>query len=216
MIKIKKGKEPPELIAYRKKKYAAYDNMPRDVHDAVLKNLMQEQGYLCAYCMCKIPQTGKTPSVTIEHWDPQSKTSEVKALDYRNMLAVCNGNRGCGKKEYMTCDAKRGNTPLTVHPLNPLTLSSIQYKADGTIFSNEPDINKDLNETLNLNCAQVGLTENRRSALQTMLDELHKKRPTGDIHLTCERLLEKYQNQTRKTPYSGILIWWLQKHISKR
>lgn len=133
MIEIKKGKEPPELLAYRKKKYAAYDNMPREVHEAVLESLMKEQGYLCAYCMCKIPQTGKMPSATIEHWEPQSKTSEDKALDYRNMLAVCNGNRGCGKKEYMT----------------------------------------------------------------------------------CERLLEKYQSQTRKTSYLGILIWWIQKHMSK-
>lgn len=189
--------------------------MPREVHEAVLESLMKEQGYLCAYCMCKIPQTGKMPSATIEHWEPQSKTSEDKALDYRNMLAVCNGNRGCGKKEYMTCDARRGNTPLTVNPLNALTLSSIQYKADGTIFSNDPDINKDLNEILNLNCSQVGLVENRRRALQTMLKELRKKRPTGAIPLTCERLLEKYQSQTRKTSYLGILIWWIQKHMSK-
>ena len=149
MIEIKKGKEPPALIAYRKTKYATYDDMPKAVHDAVLDSLMQEQGYLCAYCMRRIPQKGKTPSATIEHWDPQSKTCTDKALDYRNMLAVCNGNRGCGSKEYMTCDAKRGNTPLTVYPLNPLTLSSIQYKSDGRIFSPNSDINTDLDVTLN-------------------------------------------------------------------
>ena len=215
MIEIKKRKEPSALTTYRKTKYAAYDNMPKSVHDAVLESLMREQGYLCAYCMCKIPQKGKIPSATIEHWAPQSKTSEDRALDYRNMLAVCNGNRGCGKKEDMTCDARRGNAFLTVNPLNGLTLSSIQYKADGTIFSKDPDINKDLNETLNLNCSQVGLVESRLRALHTMQEKLSKKRPTGDIRLTCERLLEKYRSQTKKTPYSGILIWWLQKHVSK-
>lgn len=215
MIEIKKGKEPPELIAYRKTPYATYDNMPKDVHDAVLDSLMEEQGYLCAYCMRKIPQKDRMPSVTIEHWDPQSKTSSDKALDYRNMFAVCNGNRGCGIEKHMTCDAKRGNTPLTVHPLNRLTLSSIQYKSDGSIFSCEPNINTDLDETLNLNCSQVGLVESRRKALQAMQKEIRRRHPKGDITSTCSKLLQKYQSETKKTPYLGILIWWLQKRIRR-
>lgn len=215
MVEIKKGKEPPELMTYRKAKYATYDNMPKEVHDATLKSLIQEQGNLCAYCMCRIPQKEKTPSATIEHWNPQSKTSNDMALDYRNMLAVCSGNRGCGSKKDMTCDAKRGNTPLTVNPLNGSTLSSIAYKSDGTIFSLDSSINLDLDSTLNLNCSCVGLVENRRRALQTMLNELSKKHPTGDITLTCGRLLQKYQSQTPKTPYLGILMWWLQKHMNK-
>ena len=215
MVEIKKGKEPLILITYKKTKYATYDAMPKDVHEAVLKSLLEEQGYLCAYCMCRIPQKNKSPSVTIEHWDRQSKTSHAKALDYRNMFAVCNGNRGCGADKYMTCDAKRGNTPLTVHPLLPSTLSSIQYKSDGTIYSLEPNIDKDLNETLNLNCPQTGLVENRRTALQTMVCELSKRRPTGDIKLICLRLLERYQTETPKSPYWGILAWWLQRHINK-
>lgn len=215
MIEIKKGKEPPALIAYRKTPYATYADMPKDIHDAVLESLMQEQGYICAYCMCRIPQKGKIPAATIEHWEPQSQTCSDRALDYRNMLAVCNGNRGCGNEEYMTCDAKRGSIPLTVHPLNSLTLRSIQYKSDGTIFSPNSDINSDLNETLNLNCLQVGLVENRRRALQKLLTGLKKNHPTGDITQTCFKLLQKYQSQYPKTSYLGILIWWLQKHIQK-
>lgn len=216
MIVIKKGKEPPALIAYRKTKYASYKNMPKEVHDAVVKGLMQEQGYLCAYCMCRIPQEGQSPAVTIEHWDPQSKTSSDKALNYRNMFAVCNGNRGCGSDKYMTCDARRGNIILTVNPLDSLTLASVQYKSDGKIFSADPEINKDLNDTLNLNCIQIGLVENRRVALQTMIKNIRKKHPTGDITPFCERLLNKYQTQSEKSPYVGILIWWLQKHIHKK
>lgn len=216
MVEIKKGKEPPVLIAYRKTPYATYDGMPKDIHDAVLESLMKEQGYLCAYCMCRIPQNEKSPSATIEHWDPQSKTSIDKALDYRNMFAVCNGNRGCGAKKYMTCDARRGDDSLTVNPLNPLTISKIEYKSNGIVFSTDPDINNDLNDTLNLNCVAVGLVENRRQALQTMLNGLKKKHPNGDIHLTCIRLLEMYQSKPQKTPYSGIIIQWLQKHMNKR
>ncbi|WP_195543173.1 hypothetical protein [Massiliimalia timonensis] len=131
------------------------------------------------------------------------------------MLAVCNGNQGCGTKRYMTCDANRGNIPLTVNPLNASTLSSVAYKSNGTIFSHNTDINKDLNIILNLNCSRVGPIENRRKALQTMLNELRKKHPKGDINLTCIRLLEKYRSQTKKSPYLGILIWWLQEYMSK-
>lgn len=216
MIVIKKGKEPPDLIAYRKTKYASYENMPKEVHEVVLESLMREQGYLCAYCMCRIPQKGKFPSVTIEHWDPQSQTSSDKTLDYRNMLAVCNGNRGCHADKYMTCDARRGNIPLTVNPLDPLTLASVQYTSNGKIFSTDPQIDKDLNDTLNLNCVQVGLAKNRHAALKTMIDEIHKKHPTGDITSFCEKLLDNYQAKPIKSPYVGILIWWLQKHIHKK
>jgi len=174
MIKITKKQEPSKLLKYRKNKDATYNNMPKDVHDAVLESLMQEQGYLCAYCMSKIPQKGKIPPVTIEHINAQSTTVD-NALDYNNMLAVCNGSRGCGSKNSMTCDAHRANTPLTVNPLIPSTLSNVQYKADGVIFFFFLLIEKDLNETLNLNCSQAHLIENRKKALEKMLVEINKK-----------------------------------------
>lgn len=215
MIEIKKRKEPRDLIKHRKTANATYDNMPTELKHKVLKSLVEEQGYLCAYCMCKIPQEKQLFPATIEHWEAQSDTSTDKALDYRNMLAVCNGNRGCGYKDGMTCDAHRGNTPLIINPLNPSTLLSIQYKSDGTIFSENSDIDNDLNKTLNLNCSQSGLVENRRKALQTMLTKIKNKAGTSDFIRYCEKELENFQSQTQKTPYVGILIWWLKKRISR-
>lgn len=214
MIEIKKGREPRELMAYRKMPFASYDEMPKDVHDAVINSLMQEQGYICAYCMRRIPQKGKDPDVTIEHLDAQSLTDVDRGLDYRNMVAVCNGNRGAGSKDKMTCDAKRGNDKLTVNPLQAETLSRIQYKKDGTIYSDDPAVKFDVNETLNLNCPDVGLIESRHSALQALQKELSKRKKDGDIKLQCARMLQYYQQQNIKTPYVGILIWWLKKKIS--
>ena len=106
----------------------------------------------------------------------------------------------------MAYDAKRGNAPLTVCPLNPLTESSIPYKSDGTIFSLDLDTNTNLDKTLNLNCFQVGSVGNRLEALRAMLNELNEEHSTGDIKLTYSRLLQKYQYQVQKAPYSGILI----------
>ena len=214
MIEIKKGKEPQELISHRKKPYATYSNMPPDVHEIVLNSLIKEQGYICAYCMRRIPQKDKTPSVTIEHIDPQSKTDNAKALNYRNMLAVCNGNRGCGTEDGMICDAKRGNDSLYVNPLKPETLKSIRYKSDGTIFSDIEVINEDLDIRLNLNCQALGLPDIRRKALQTMINRIHEEHPTGSIKTICAKYLTYYQQQTKKTPYVGILISWLEKKIA--
>ena len=215
MIEIKKGKEPHGLIAYRKQSFATYDNMPKEVHETVLNSLMAEQGYICAYCMRRIPQSGKNPPATIEHIDPQSNTDAAKALDYRNMLAVCNGNRGCGAKKNMTCDAKRGNDALKVNPLKPETLKSIRYKKDGTIYSDDKVINEDLNDRLNLNCQTLGLPDIRRKAQQEMINQISKKRSSGDIKPLCLKYLAACQQQTKKTPYIGILISWLEKKIAK-
>ena len=55
MIEIKKEQEPSELITHRKTAYATYENMPVETHQAVLNSLMHEQGFLCAYCMRRIP-----------------------------------------------------------------------------------------------------------------------------------------------------------------
>ena len=46
MIYIKKGNEPDSLTKYRKKKFAYYDGY-KDKDD-IRKNLLEEQGYLCA------------------------------------------------------------------------------------------------------------------------------------------------------------------------
>ena len=97
MIKINKCIEPVELTKYKQQPNASYrdmhgapsgksnsDGTPIDVYTIVLNRLIQEQGCICAYCMCRIPEKGK--KATIEHIDPQSATSEEKALDYRTCL----------------------------------------------------------------------------------------------------------------------------------
>lgn len=211
MIEIKKEQEPSELITHRKTTYATYENMPVETHQAVLNSLMHEQGFLCAYCMRRIPQKGRIPSATIEHWDPQSQTDTTKALDYKNMLAVCNGNRG-SEVRYLTCDAKKQSTAIRVNPLNPATLKTICYQSDGTIYSEDADINTDLNVTLNLNCNRFGLVDSRRDALQRMLKELQAKHSSGDIKRYCAKLLNAYRENSPKTPYVGILIHWLERH----
>ena len=81
-----------------------------------------------------------------------------------------------------------------------------------TTYSEDADINTDLNVTLNLNCNRFGLVDSRRDALQRMLKELQAKHSSGDIKRYCAKLLNAYRENSPKTPYVGILIHWLERH----
>lgn len=99
MIEIKKGTEPKELLEYRKQKYASYASMDSDVKKKVIKSLLSEQGHLCAYCMSRIDEGDGKHKATIEHCTPQAMTTEAERLNYRNMVAVCWGNRDAHSNE---------------------------------------------------------------------------------------------------------------------
>ena len=109
MIRIKKGREPGKLLWYRQQDGASYEQMDKEVREELIDQLLREQGHLCAYCMSKIPESRNLPSgvpaVTIEHWlprNPDDKLDIGQGLDYKNMFAVCSGNRGCGCEEKET------------------------------------------------------------------------------------------------------------------
>ena len=220
MIEIKKGREPKELVEYRQLPDASYENMDSHLKNIVLDHLLHEQGHLCAYCMRRIPEKRKLPigvqGATIEHWFPRNPDSGEdygQGLDYRNMLAVCSGNRGCGDERNLTCDAKRGNDKLTVNPCNSKTLHSITYSHNGKIKSTDTRIDEDLNERLNLNSEVVPLPENRKQVLDALIMNIKEKHPAGDIKPYCRRKLEQIKSMDDdKIPFVGILIWWLEKH----
>jgi uncharacterized protein (TIGR02646 family) len=228
VIEIKKREEPKELVEYRRMPNASYQDMHgavikgKNVYDVVLDNLINEQGRLCAYCMKRIPEGKTKHGASIEHIEPQSLTGEKSRLGYRNMLAVCIGNRNSQMNDMKTCDAKRGTLStekqkLYVNPLDANTLKTIKYNSNGIIFSEDKNIDESLNEVLNLNGVKTGLVSSRMNALKTLQTEIDKKyhgRDVPDSYLVS--LLNKFQQENEnKTPYVGILIYWLQKKVKK-
>ena len=186
MIYIVKKHEPKELKEYRESESSTgvrptYDSMSSDLHEYVLSKLVEEQGGLCAYCMCRIPETdkktGSTLKYTIEHIEPQSLTRGTenwkKELEYSNFLAVCSGNENRGA---LCCDKSRGNKELFLTPLNPECNHLIQYSLSGKIQAAEtiPDkedrkkLDHELNDILNLNNGK-DLKAKRKSALDGKL-----------------------------------------------
>ena len=230
MLEIKKQGEPRKLLEYRQRNFASYADMPADVKGQVLESLLLEQGHLCAYCMCRIRQPerdgafdrrAKRQQATIEHCLPQAVTGENERLNYKNMIAVCWGNRDARSNQEKSCDAKRGSLPQgeqsmkAINVFDGATLEKIQYSADGTIFSDDSDTNEDLNVRLNLNCEARRLKDCRLSALHELHRLINKKYPNKTAPKKYfQELLDHYTSQREdRTPYSGIIIAWLRSKV---
>lgn len=210
MLYIRKENIPVSLLKYRQDKYAYYDGYKEK--DDVRKALLQEQGYLCAYCMRRID----LKNMKIEHWKPQSILTEKARLEYKNMLGVCLGHKEGDSKEDETCDSHRGNEKLTVNPLDENTIRKIIYKvSDGTIFSKDDVIDKDLDKTLNLNCEKALLKLNRKRALTTLQQKLYELQGLGTWNKNLlDKHIQYYENVDKlgkKSEYAGILLWYLKK-----
>ena len=186
----------------------------------IREQMWEEQKHLCAYCMRKIDN----PSVVrIEHCRPRHSQDEQEydkkaTLDFKWMLGVCYGNslvRGV-KPEDKTCDAHRGNTELTVNPFDELSVRKIKYKTDGRIYSDDADINKDVTETLNLNCEAVSLPETRKRVLMEEKSRIMRKCKGKSQDAFIRELERTYEGLVQKrnlTPYCGIIISWIESKL---
>lgn len=221
MIVVQKGKEPNSLLAFRKQHPDAdYEDMPTNVLKDVRSQMWEEQGHLCAYCMKKIEDPR---DVRVEHCKPRHPQDEIKhdkkaTLEFKWMLGVCYGNsieKGV-KPEDTTCDAHKGNAELTINPFDELSVRKIKYKADGSIYSDDADINEDVTEILNLNCEAVSLPETRKNVLNVLKNEIAEKckGKSHDAYIReLERIYDRLVYQRNLTPYCGIIISWLEEKL---
>lgn len=231
MIPIQKKAEPVGLTHLRQKAVdaslspkAAYDKLRNPLKKQVRDSLVEEQGQLCAYCMCKIPRTDADLQITpiiIEHITPRDPVDGLDAgqgLDYYNFVAVCHGNKGPhGTRTIadLTCDAHKANVEFRkINPCKSETLASIFYSLDGKIDASDSDVHFDLVSILNLNCVSSPLIAERKAVLDSLITEIGSK--TDDNILPyCTSTLDAFRAETNpKTPYVGILIWYLQTMIA--
>ena len=214
---IRKGEEPESLTQYKKASNAYFDGY--DKKDDIRAKLMEEQGFLCGYCMRRIKNFS---DVKIEHIDPQSTLKEDlrKALDYRIMVGVCYGNEAKGRtKKCLTCDAHRGNDELYVSPFEMNEVNQIQYDSEGYITSDDEKIKDSLQKKLNLNYdgPDAYLPQNRKAVLEACKNKLRSMQKEGLwTRRNLERVLQMYENanaEGKYIPYSGIAIWYIKKRL---
>ena len=208
MIFFEKSSPPRQLTTYKRQAGARYP-MDSDVREAVIRELLIDQHYLCAYCLGHIDAS----SAQIEHWEPRS-IAPAKSLDYSNMLAVCKGNIYQCSPVNAHCDRSRRNQALKYHPSGNRHIEhTVNYKG-GRIFSEEIDWNEQLQNVLNLNCGR--LPEAREAALRAFLKILEIKRPTTswdkafiERHAEAELKL----NVSHLPAYVGIIRHFCQKRL---
>jgi len=231
---IQKGKEPTCLAELKKQKGATFDDLNRNTvgqdktcKEKVRESLLKEQGYLCAYCMQRISvdrniELGK-PKTEIEHFKSQHRHPKL-ILDYKNMLAVCNGN--ADKPSHgLICDKAKSEFDKT-HDLfiNPLDINreqQIYYTLDGKVTSDNMLINKDLNEILNLN--EENLCEERAKLYQIIKSEIRQiKRAYWDKPQTKKSKLQQLKTQWEKRyndkfrPLCRIPLYLIEKELAKK
>lgn len=232
---IKKKGEPKSLTDKRNTPDSKYDGPLKDWQE----QLLDEQGYLCAYCMGRISldrdQMGN-PHIGIEHYISQDNSRKEPYLglrldlQWRNMLGVCNGKFGldlhCDKANGKMNDEgiyikgkHYGESKLNV--LDPLDINKsekvVRYSLSGEILPNttnqdlERGISEDLNYILNLNDEK--LKEARMDVMDVAKNILKKKYPTGAWRITdIDKEIELWQSKKdgRYKAYCQAAIWYLE------
>lgn len=211
MVCIKKKNEPNLLKVFRETTpMASYDSLAKGVKPAIKQSLLEEQGYICAYCMDRITMD----SMRVEHWNPQHKRAGDD-LDYLNMLGVCLGN----KAEDENCDKHRGNLKinkqtLKYNPSNPAhySMMKIKYLADGSIESGDIDFSNQLTDVLNLNAEEIKIYRQQIiDAINSYIENNQISRLRGNSKL--KSLIQTWNaldNNGMHKPYFGVAIYWLE------
>jgi len=218
-----------------KRKGGDYSHLKNDVskdeyiRDEVVTSLLEEQGYICAYCMRSID----LKSTTIEHivgqnYDDGTQKGKDLQLDYDNFLAVCKGD-SC--RDELHCDKSRANyqktRPLYATPLKSQITKHLKYTNSGEIYfknyvekteigknkhhlkhSDDENIQYDISYVLNLNCHN--LKEERKLVISVL------KRITKNYSdkKQINKLYEKYSLEDKKyTQFSEVILYTLNRKL---
>lgn len=200
-----------------------FDLLPKE---EIRQSLLEEQRYLCAYCMKRIKNDGL--HTTIEHWEPLSVNKD-KALEYDNMLAVCDGGRKAdltgNVQRILCCDASKDEKEIAIDPTDERQMKLIKYKTNGEIYTDPEDkrLETDINQVLNLNGLRdqngeliadtsTQLLKGRRDAYEQcrtffrMLDQ--KNKFTSNMK---KKRIDAIEKQDEMAEYAGVTLFFLKK-----
>ena len=209
MRKITKNAEPKAWTQYRLTSGAVFKPIP-----ALVNSLLDEQGYICAYCERRIPckdAVEGTPGAEdhrIEHLRTQSTSKETGIntdLDYSNMVICCPGNIA-------------RDVDLRISPLDSTMMSSIQFTSSGLIKSLDSQLDREINENLNLN--QYLLRTNRKATWLGIANGLKAKGwNIGNIR----HLIDVWESKHKEIvnghavfaykPYCSMVLYMLNKKL---
>lgn len=223
--KIIKSKEPKSLTAYRSniphkdlQKSNIYEDFKEKTKEQCRENrannlrkqLLQEQGYICCYCMSRIDCNNSK----IEHFKPQTKNRESQ-IDYQNLFIACNGGEGLKATEQY-CDTKKGEKNLEYIDLLSSIEQNIYYTKGAkniSIKSNDENIAKEINNILNLNISVLG--RNRKETYNRVMKNLKSR---GYTIANINKVLNYYKSKHngKFEPYCQMIVYFLIKKLKSK
>jgi uncharacterized protein (TIGR02646 family) len=210
MRAIEKKPEPRELRDYRRQPDADYEGLDKDTKDKIKAQLLEEQGYLCAYCMKRIA-IGHD-QMKVEHWHSRSRYP-AEQLDYSNLLGVCMGIEGNDR----TCDTCKGDKDLKYNPADSRHRieQQVRYLGNGKIESDEEEFDHELNEVLNLNADR--LKKNRAAVIDVVNEVLGKKSGPRSAAFVKQKRDEWLtpDKEGKFRWYCGVAVYFLNKRLKR-
>jgi uncharacterized protein (TIGR02646 family) len=206
-----KASPPDCLTTLRATPGASYAHLSQSGCKQIVREvLVHDQRQLCCYCMERIASSEH--QMKIEHWAPQNGARD-NDLDWSNLLGACLGNQD-GRSQPAGdrhCDTAKGENTISIRPTDGSCDSLVEYKRDGTVFSSAPHVQKDLDETLNLNVKR--LRDGRKVALKEYLDKLARQNGGAWPRPILEKELARLREAVPRIPYDGILISYLARKL---
>ncbi len=217
MIRIQKLPTPSSLSQYKREcrgemsRGSAHllDDFPEK--DLLRKQLAEEQGFICAYCMRRIDLDSH--SSVIEHVKPQTQYPEEQ-LDYNNLLLCCDGSVNEIKTK-QHCDRSKQNHEIKYSPaIHPCIETTIRYSHNGQVYSKDSQWDCDLNASLNLNTAR--LRNNRKAVWDAVIQWLGLRQGQRTRSELDAKLLSIFnRDQENRLPeYCGVIGYVLKRHPS--
>jgi len=171
--------------------------------------LVQEQGYICAYCNREIhPGTPEDDEQSrIDHLQPKSRFPE-QTFNYQNLVSSCHGNEREPKPREMHCDAqkKEDELPEILFPTNSRCEYQYNVSDEGFIRTIDQTMQNAIEETLNLNCAKLRIL--RKNVLAPFAD--------GNLQASeANAMIRAYSNADKNgrfEPFCGIIINFLRQY----
>lgn len=221
MKKITKSREPNTLTNYRSRIPKAnrldeniYNDFPDkrkedckiNIPGNLRKQLLEEQGYICCYCMQRI----SCENSRIEHFKSQEHNRRFQ-IEYKNLFIACNNSEGESPAQ-QHCDVKKGDSELLrINLLSSHCINKIKYDNDCTIYSDDSVINAEINDILNLNIQII--KNSRRQALSNLISNIEVWNKAE-----LNRLITKYSSKNcdgNYAEFSGMIVLHLQKKVRR-
>lgn len=214
MRSIAKGAESKALRDWKRQNAGApqnlhYDNLSGKVKDAMLVQLVREQGGLCAYTMKRIESCAGTFQAHIEHLLPRSAHPGL-SVDWKNLVA-------CVPRPGVACDygaVRKGAYDPAVAPfVNPTKTgveAQFRFRVTGEVDGCTPDADATLAAEV-LNLKHADLAHDRAAKIKGALlhkptaararqraQELRKPDRHGNFEPYCEAVAQVLENYAQR------------------